>query len=242
MKTINTGAGKMQINLWPWQTGGACTGWLLLALMLAALSGCATGGKMAPEPAEPPPPPVEEAAAEVPVEAGEPEPQGIVIEEMPEMGPALRRSFDRAVALLNAGDDKGAIGLLEPLIEASPNVSAPFIDLGIAYTRTGQADKAEAQFKKALELVPGHPVASNAYGLLCRKAGRFDEARVLYEQALAKYPMYYPVHKNLGILCDLYLNDPACALEHYEQYSDAKPDDKQAKTWIMDLRNRMGVK
>jgi len=239
MKPINMGARNMRFNQRNWRPKRSCIGWLMPVLMLAALSGCVAGG-VKPEPAVPVPPPAEEAVPAVPAETPKPEPEGFVIEEVPDMSAAARRDFDRAVALLNAGDDRGAIGILEPVIEQAPNVSAPYINLGIAYARTDQADKAEAQFKKALELVPGHPVASNAYGLLCRKAGRFDEARSLYEQALASCPMYYPAHRNLGILCDLYLNDLACALEHYEKYSDANPDDKQVDAWIADLRNRMG--
>ena len=55
-----------------------------------------------------------------------------------------------------------------------------------------------------------------------------------------RFPEYYPMHKNLGILCDLYLNDPACALEHYEIYSKAMPEDAQVKLWIADVRARLG--
>ena len=83
-------------------------------------------------------------------------------------------------------------------------------------------------------------MASNEYGLLLRKAGRFAEARTVYEQALATFPDYHPIRRNLGILCDLYLNDLGCAREQYEIYSAAVPGDEQVKMWIADLGARMG--
>jgi len=83
-------------------------------------------------------------------------------------------------------------------------------------------------------------VACKAYGLLYRKTGRFAEARAIYEKAIERFPDYYPVHKNLGILCDLYLNDSACALEHYEIYSKARPEDAQVPLWVANVRARLG--
>jgi hypothetical protein len=62
----------------------------------------------------------------------------------------------------------------------------------------------------------------------------------VYEKEIARFPEYLPVHKNLGILCDLYLNDPVCALKQFEIYSEGMPSDPQVKTWIAELRMRAG--
>ncbi len=167
--------------------------------------------------------------------------KGFVITEVSSINGALRKDFASAVAMLNDQNYVKAIDLLQKIIEQSPGVTAPYINIAIAYQRTGKAEQAEEHLKTALSLVPGHPVACNQYGLLYRRSGRFKEARKIYEKALKSFPEYYPAHRNLGILCDLYLNDPACALKHYEIYRQYKPEDKQVKMWIADLRSRLGT-
>lgn len=168
--------------------------------------------------------------------------EGFIITEVPTMDEASRRDFDRAVAMLKEQDYGRAIELLEKVIERSPGVTPPYIDIAIAYLRAGKPEQAEKHLQTALTLFPGHPVACNEYGLLYRKTGRFAEARAIYEKSIALFPEYSPLHKNLGILCDLYLNDPACAFEQYEIYSKAMPQDAQVKLWIADVRTRLGRK
>jgi tetratricopeptide (TPR) repeat protein len=215
-------------------------GWLTATVAAALLIGCVTAAPVKPTPEASKPVSAEVNTSGVTrLENGR---KGFVIKEVGQMSDAVRRDFTHAVSLLNEENYEDAIALLKQVIEQSPGVSAPHINLGIAYQRTGKRDMAEAQFKTALSLVPGHPVICNQYGLLCRKNGRFEEARALYEQALTAFPEYYPVHRNLGILCDLYLNDLPCALEHYEVYSRCAPEDKQVKLWIADLRARLGKK
>jgi Tfp pilus assembly protein PilF len=206
-------------------------GFAVVAMVLSVLAGCATDGKVAHESS------VGKEPSVARLEDGR---EGFIITEVPTMDEASRRDFERAVIMLKDQKYVQAIDLLVNVIEQSPDVTAPYIDIAIAYQHIGKPELAEEHLKTALKLLPGHPVASNEYGLLYRKTGRFAEAQEIYEKAIARFPDYYPVHRNLGILCDLYLDDPACALDHYEIYSEARPDDKQVKLWIADLRARLG--
>jgi Tfp pilus assembly protein PilF len=204
-------------------------------MVLPLIPGCATDGKTPPE-AVVQKPSTTQGATVARLADGR---QGFVITEVPQVGEAADKDFQRAVELLNGGHYGRAAELLEKIVAQSPGVTAPYINLAIAYRHLDKPEQAEAHLKSALNLVPWHPVACNEYGLLYRKSGRFDEARAIYEKALARFPDFYPVHRNLGILCDLYLNDLECALEHYEIYGRARPEDEQVQLWIADLRNRL---
>ena len=156
------------------------------------------------------------------------------------VAPEVRADFDAAMARMNAQEYQKGIELLDKVIAQIPNNPVPYINRAMAQEKLGNLKPAEDDLKRALELDPGHPVANNEYGLLYRKTGRFGEARKLYEGLLAKYPYFPLVHKNLGILCDLYLRDYDCALREYEAYRSATPEDKTIKIWIADVQRRLG--
>jgi tetratricopeptide (TPR) repeat protein len=210
-------------------------GFAVLAMVLSVLAGCATDGKVRPTVAQEPS--VGKEPSVTRLKHGR---EGFIITEVPEMDNASRRNFDRAIAMLKDQDYGHAIDLLEKVIEQSPGISAPYIDIAIAYQRIDKLEQAEEHLKTALKLFPEHPVACNEYGLLYRKTGRFAEARAIYEKAIARFPDYYPLHRNLGILCDLYLDDTECALKQFEIYSERRPSDAQVKIWIAELRTRLG--
>jgi hypothetical protein len=215
-------------------------GFLLVAAGLSLLGGCATGGKVKvayvqPPAAAEPPPPLPTGPSVVHFTDGR---EGFVITEPTRVDTQVRADFDQASALIREEKYGKAIELLEKVIAQSPGVTAPHINIAVAYGRMQKPEQAEQHLKKALELIPGHPVASNEYGLLLRKAGRFAESREIYEKSLAAFPEYQPIHRNLGILCDLYLKDSACAVEQYEIYGKAMPGDKQVKVWLADLHTR----
>ncbi|MGD8546685.1 MAG: tetratricopeptide repeat protein [Thiohalophilus sp.] len=154
--------------------------------------------------------------------------------------PGVARDFNTALSLLKKEKYEQAIELLESIVKRENRVTAPYVNLGIAYMRVGEMGKAENNLKKAVELDPGHPIANNELGLLYRRTGRFSQARNVYERTLKKYPDFLPVRKNLAILCDIYLDDLDCALNNFEKLAEALPEDQQLKIWIAEVKNRKG--
>lgn len=167
-------------------------------------------------------------------------PKGVIeISESFGVDPEIRNEFNQAITLLNQENYSEAIKLLKAVSGKTSKFSAPFINLGIAYARTGELEKAEENFKKALDISKEHPVASNELGLIYRKTGRYVEARKLYEDLLAMYPDFLPARKNLGVLCDIYIQDLNCALTQYEEYLKGIPEDEKVKIWVADVKSRM---
>ena len=165
---------------------------------------------------------------------------GFTIVEDGRIGSAARGDYDTALTHLRQGQHDKGIEILEALVVSAPHLTAPRIDLGIAYREINNLAAARTHLEAALETSPAHPIAHNELGIVYRKLGLFREARQSYEAALSIFPSFHYARRNLAVLCDLYLGDLACALENYEAYMATVPGDEEASMWIADTRNRMG--
>lgn len=153
------------------------------------------------------------------------------------------RASDRyisAIAAMRAGKDEEAEALFVEMTREFPDLSGPYVNLGIIYFRAEQNDQARAAFEKALELNPDSAISYNHLGILSRLEGDFSKALDHYTNALAIRLNYANAHLNLGILLELYLGQLTEALGHYRRYYQltGKQDD-EVKRWIIDLERRI---
>jgi tetratricopeptide (TPR) repeat protein len=203
---------------------------LLAAMFVSACSTAPDGNKPVAKQAAP--------AAQAPRVDIQQDPTGFTILEDVRVSAEIRAEYESAVRTLELQQYPQGIASLVHVTESAPNVTAAHIDLGIAYARSGELDKAEQSFNQALRLNPRHPIAYNELGMVYRRQGKFREARASYEKALELYPTFHFAQRNLAILCDVYLADLACGLKYYEAYRQAVPDDPETAKWLADLNAR----
>ena len=104
-------------------------------------------------------------------------------------------------ALFGTQDYKTAVAQYEKVVKIAPDFSPVYNQLGYSYKFLGDMGKAEAAFKKYIELIPDDPNPYDSYAELLLKVGRFDESIVNYRKALAIDPTFANSH--LGIATDL---------------------------------------
>ena len=108
---------------------------------------------------------------------------------------------------------------LEEFTEATridPDYALAYNGLGLVYDRLGEDAKADASFKKSLQLEPGNPESHNNYGTFLCSRNRIDESIVQFSDAV-KDPLY-------GTPEMAYLNAGICSLK--------KKDEKGAEAYL----------
>ncbi|HEY6240962.1 MAG TPA: tetratricopeptide repeat protein [Burkholderiales bacterium] len=209
-----------------------------LAIMMVAVSlaGCET---LMPSSGEASAPKTLKAEPPVPKTVkGEP-PAAAPVKAEPPVNAESRQMYQQALIALGAGRYPEAERMLLAVIRREPELSGPHANLGILYARTGRSGQALESFKQAIRLNPDRAVYYNELGMMSRREGKFDDARRYYDKALDLDPNYAYAHLNIGILYDLYLQDTAKAMLHYQRYQELTP--REAGTvakWIVDLQQR----
>jgi tetratricopeptide (TPR) repeat protein len=156
------------------------------------------------------------------------------------IAPATQRAYDDALALMRAGHVADAEKGFRALVQSNPELAGPHANLGVIARNAGRLPEAVAELEKATTLAPAHAVAWDQLGLAYRQSGEFTKARDAYAHALAINPDYATAVLNFGVLEDLYLAEPAKALELYTRYLALVPGgDPVVTKWQADVRRRV---
>lgn len=154
--------------------------------------------------------------------------------------PRALADFNRAVGMMRSGDATEAELEFKQISINYPQLSAPYVNLGILFRKSGRLDQSEDALKAAVERNGSSAVAWTELGATQRLRGKFQDAAGSDEKAIAADPNYAPAYRNLGVVSDLYLADPERALRAFERYKELTGEDKPVSGWIAELRQRTG--
>jgi Flp pilus assembly protein TadD len=185
---------------------------------------------VAGQPATPQPAP---AKAEAAMAAPAPAPPALPVD------PAVQRAYDAAREALAAGRVAEAERGFSALTRSHPDLAGPHANLAVIQRRNGKTAEAIAGLEKAVQMSPKSAELYNQLGISYRQAGQMKKAQVAYDRAIELDARHANAQLNLGILHDLYLNEPARALAQYETYLGLVPTDEQVKKWAGELKIRL---
>jgi Tfp pilus assembly protein PilF len=151
-----------------------------------------------------------------------------------------KADFERAVGFMRSGNNTEAELEFKQVALQFPQLSAPYVNLGILYRKSGRLEQSEDALKTAVERNDGSAVAWTELGATQRLRGEFPNAAASYEKAIADDPNFAPADRNLGVVSDLYLGDPERALTAFEHYKELTGEEKPVSGWIAELRARTG--
>jgi len=109
---------------------------------------------------------------------------------------------------------------------------------GVQLRDAGKLEEAAAELRKSVELAPASAAPLNELGIVLRQRGEFTAAADAYTRALAIDAQFAPALRNLGVLRDLYLDDPAGAVQPLEQYKTITGEERPVTSWIADVKQR----
>lgn len=141
---------------------------------------------------------------------------------------SVRKSFDVLAKLVPARYAKSEIeeDAASSSLPAATDAAAP------AAAEPDMPPETVRQFDDA--------AAYNRLGIVARREGRFADAEQAYLRAIEIDPNHANAHLNLGVLCDLYLQQPQRALEAFERYLSLSPaPDEKVSAWVKELKVRL---
>ncbi len=168
--------------------------------------------------------------AAVPADAVPEKDRGAVATATTELMNSLLARPDDAGSHYNLGnyymerqDYPKAIEAFEQASRLQPHSVPPLVNVSLAYSITGQNEKAKARLQKALRVEPTNAVANLNFGMLMAELGKPAEAAAAFRTAFANDTNSAAAAYNLGVL--LANDQPEESLTWCRRAAELRPDE-----------------
>lgn len=177
--------------------------------------------------------------------------------QAPVAGDTVKKQYLRALDAIEQQQWQQATTQLNAIIKDNSAINTPEIMLAWILWQQNNRDAAAKRLEQIIQKPLYRSDAYNYLAIIYREQGRFSESESVYKNALSSWPENPTLHKNLGILYDLYLDQPQDALKHYElaltqlnadvsennnEASASKQQERSSKQlsfWIKEIQRRL---
>ncbi len=151
--------------------------------------------------------------------------------------------FTLAIAHLNKDELTQAEVVLKKMILDYPQLSGPYANLGVVYSRQKNWSEAVVVLNEGLDKNSKNIKILNQLGFAYRQKGDFKQAEKSYLAAIKEVPTDTTAYINIGILYDIYMGQFIKASNYYQKYQSMLPTaDRKVAGWIVDINRRAGIK
>jgi Tfp pilus assembly protein PilF len=151
-----------------------------------------------------------------------------------------RGDYKKALGDIEAKDYSQANSILNRVMAANSGFVEGWANLALVQLRLGNIVQAKHSATNAMQLELKSASLENLMGLIDVEDGAYKAAEQHYTQALRLDPNFANAHYNLALLNDIYYQNIAKAIQHYERYlaliNSADPD---TEAWIAELKRNL---
>lgn len=152
----------------------------------------------------------------------------------------FRGDYASALKNLEAKEYAQANNGLNKIVASNPGFVDGWANLALAQLKTNDIAQAKQSATNALQLEPQSATLENLLGLIDVEDGAYKTAEKHYSRALELNPNLANAHYNLALLNDIYYQNVAKAIQHYERYlaliNNADPD---TEAWVAELKRKL---
>jgi len=149
--------------------------------------------------------------------------------------------YEKGLIVLNNNENSRAEQIFNDFLADKPDLAGPYTNLALIQFKKKNYDQSLELVNQALLRNPEQAQAYQLRGQIFLTRKKIHDAKKDYVKAIELKPDYINAHYNLALLYDIYLQEIALAIKHYETYlSLIKKPDEATREWVNHLKGILG--